>query len=79
MKVLAWTFVFALISVAAAADSAAPGTPQRPTDCPQKFLAQWLWNRQAALADMPKRPCLLHGEHDMYVCDQAGCMAYFGR
>ena len=78
MKALAWTFVLALITSTAATANAAPETPQRPSDCPQRFLALWLWNRQAALADMPKQPCLLYGEHDRYVCDQNGCTAYLG-
>lgn len=47
----------------------------RPADCPQKFLALWLWNRDEAMAHMPKRPCLLQGEHDQYVCDPNGCAA----
>ena len=44
-------------------------------DCSQKFLANWLWNRQAALAMLPKQPCILYGEHGQYVCDQNGCTA----
>lgn len=44
-------------------------------DCSQKFLATWLWNRQAALAMPPKHPCVLYGEHDQYICDQKGCVA----
>ena len=57
--------------VAASTASAKPAPP----DCSQKFLATWLWNRQAALAAMPTKPCLLYGETGQYVCDRKGCIA----
>jgi hypothetical protein len=48
---------------------------QKPGDCSQKLLANWLWNRQAAMAMLPKQPCILYGEHNQYICDQNGCTA----
>jgi hypothetical protein len=50
-------------------------TLHNPPDCPQKLLAEWLWDRDAALADMPKQACLLYGEHDQYICTKSGCSA----
>ena len=64
-------FVALLIAVPLAPGLAGP----TPKDCSQKFLANWLWNRQAAMAMLPKQPCLLYGEHDQYICDQNGCTA----
>ena len=57
-----------------AALPATAATHARPADCTQKFLALWLWDRDTALANMPKRPCILYGEHDQYVCDRNGCV-----
>ena len=69
---IAKSCVLALIPLALATTGMAG---QAPPDCSQKFLATWLWNRPAALAMLPKRPCLLHGEHDQYICDRSGCVA----
>ena len=55
----------------------ASGASAKPTlpDCSQKFLATWLWNRQAAMAALPAKPCLTYGETQQYVCDRKGCIA----
>lgn len=58
-------------------DSSQPDGASEPKfpDCPQKFLASWLWDRETALAHLPVKACILYGEHDRYICDRSGCQA----
>jgi hypothetical protein len=71
-------FLAVLIIAGFSAVEAANSAPlHNPPDCSQKLLAEWLWDSDAALADMPRQACLLHGEHDQYICSKAngGCIA----
>ena len=45
-----------------------------PAPCSQKFLATWLWNRDEAMKNLPKKACLMYGETGQYVCDKKGCV-----
>lgn len=55
--------------------SASMEASNRPPECSQAFLRMWDADRQTALKHLPRSPCLMQGEHDVYVCNQSGCTA----
>jgi hypothetical protein len=63
------------VSFASILLTALPASAQTPNvpDCSQKFLALWLWSRDEAIKQLPKRPCRLYGETGQYICDKGGC------
>ena len=44
-----------------------------PAACADRFVKEWVKDRDAALRDPPKRPCTLQEATGIYVCDQKGC------
>lgn len=67
-------FVFCLLALTLAPGAALARGGDAVPDCSQKFLAQWLWKRTQAFANMPKKPCRLYGKSGQYICDRNGCV-----
>ena len=64
----------ALLCVIGSAALSAEGGTMPNRDCTTAFVAKWAVDREAALGNLPRRPCWMQTRTGPYVCYREGCV-----
>ncbi|WP_426313843.1 hypothetical protein ACN9MF_20225 [Methylobacterium fujisawaense] len=66
------TLLAALALVVAAGSAMAAELPTK--SCSAAFIKHWRADKEAAMENMPSRPCLMRAKTGTYVCYKDGCV-----